>query len=548
MHRSRHEALPFLPPSGSSAHTLAISFILLAPFLLGFLALHLGQDSNWDLRNYHWYNAYALLNDRFTYDLLPSQTPFFYTPFLDVPFYLLGTHVGAQTAAFVMGTAQGLNISLLFILAHATLLIPNAWHKIGVCAALALFGVLGAGSIAQIGTTFYDNVTSLGLFASAALVMRLFPTLLHDSNRIALSLVFLCGLPSGLLMGLKLPFMVFGLALTLAFLFGSGTRARRLLLAIGFGSGALFGFVVSFGPWAMILYQDYGSPLFPYFNDLFRSAYAPLENGRDMQFLPRGIVERTFYPYIFSFNPLRVGEIPWQDFRIALFYTLLPIAVVMRLLYGRNKNEPTRIASFYAKRYLLWTGILSYFMWLLLFGIYRYLLPLEMLAPLLIVLLMGLLPMRTEPKTLITLFLLVLLAVTTRPGDWGRRSEGWLSQTVEVTRPKLSNTSDLMIVMAGTSPYAHVLPAFPKESRVVRIQSNLTSPDKPHPLNKKIRKLVLTHKGHYKLLIPAWDLEIAKEALSFFKLSVNHSSCQDVIDHLYDSQLKLCDLTKKVIP
>ena len=31
------------------------------PVLFGAIALAMGQDSNWDLRNYHWYNPYAFL-------------------------------------------------------------------------------------------------------------------------------------------------------------------------------------------------------------------------------------------------------------------------------------------------------------------------------------------------------------------------------------------------------------------------------------------------------------------------------------------------------
>jgi len=42
---------------------------LLAPLLIyamvfGFISVELGQDANWDLRNYHLYNAYALLHHR----------------------------------------------------------------------------------------------------------------------------------------------------------------------------------------------------------------------------------------------------------------------------------------------------------------------------------------------------------------------------------------------------------------------------------------------------------------------------------------------------
>ena len=49
---------------------------------------------------------------------------------------------------------------------------PNRGGKTVVCAVLAAIGMLGGGSISLIGTTFYDNVTSLGVFASALLVIR----------------------------------------------------------------------------------------------------------------------------------------------------------------------------------------------------------------------------------------------------------------------------------------------------------------------------------------------------------------------------------------
>src|SRR5262249_18399516 len=151
-------------------------------------ALFLGQDANWDLRNYHWYNAYALLNGRYALDLLPSQTPYFYNPVLDVPFYLLATHVPARIAGFALGFVQGLNFVLLFMLAYASLVIANPRHKVIVSALLAALGMLGGGGIALLGTTFYDNVTSLGLFLSALLVIRSFDCLVTAEWRKAFTL------------------------------------------------------------------------------------------------------------------------------------------------------------------------------------------------------------------------------------------------------------------------------------------------------------------------------------------------------------------------
>src|SRR4051812_35601818 len=64
---------------------------LLMPLLFGFLSLALGQDDNWDLRNYHWYNPYALLNGRLQIDMAPAQWQSYFNPLIDVPYYLLTT-------------------------------------------------------------------------------------------------------------------------------------------------------------------------------------------------------------------------------------------------------------------------------------------------------------------------------------------------------------------------------------------------------------------------------------------------------------------------
>src|SRR5262249_38028046 len=146
------------PPITDKSRAFALIVLALAPFAFLALAVTLGQDANWDLRNYHWYNAYALLNGRYHIDFLPSQTPWFYNPALDVPFYLLATHVSAELAGAALGFVQGLNFILLFMLAYACLSISGSWRKVLVCIVLATLGMLGGGGISLIGTTFYDNI------------------------------------------------------------------------------------------------------------------------------------------------------------------------------------------------------------------------------------------------------------------------------------------------------------------------------------------------------------------------------------------------------
>ena len=537
------EEIHRLPPRGHRARRLAIILLTLAPLAFGLLALFLGQDANWDFRNYHWYNAYAFVNGRYTFDLLPSQTPFFYNPTLDVPFYLLASHAPAMLSGFILGAVQGLNFILLFMLAHVSLVVPNPRQKVLVCALLATLGMLGGGGIAQIGTTFYDNITSLGLFLSALLVVRHFEALIHGPMRRAAWLAFLAGFPAGLMMGLKLPSVIFCLGLCFALLLVAGPWRRRLAISFVFGLGVLAGLALSLGHWAWFLQTHFGSPLFPYFNNVFKSPLAPLTSARDTQFVPYSWHDRLLFPFIFANYPLRVGEIPWRDWGIPVLYALLPLALALRLFFGRNAQGQDRLAAPYAARYLLWASVIAYVVWLFIFAIYRYIVPLEMLAPLLIVFAVGLLPLRLPTRALLAAFILLIIAATIQPGNWTRKDH-WLAHAVEVERPALPDTPDIMILMAGFEPYSHLVSEFPPQIPFLRIQSNFASPDENKGINAPIQARLEAHKGRFMLLIPTWQLPLAETALAYFNLKFLPQSCQKVKDHLYESQFDLCDVVR----
>ncbi len=536
-----YPTLSFLPPRQSAARRLSLILFAAVPPLIGVLALVLGQDANWDLRNYHWYNGYALMTGRLGVDLLPSQLPFFYNPALDVPFYLLASQLPAKLAGFLLALTQGLNFILLFLLAHATLRFGAGMAKTLLCALLALLGLLGGGGIAQIGTTFYDNITSLGIFLSALLVLRFAPRLLESGLGAALFLAFLCGLPAGLMVGLKLPAVIFAVGLCAGLLFLPGRPIRRLWAALGFGFGVLVGLALTYGPWAWYLGETFGSPLFPYFNNLFQSPLAPSASARDTQFLPGNLLEYLLFPAIFAKDPYYVGEIFWRDLRLPLLYFLLPAGLAMRAIFSDKTTGDEPFGNRLPSRYLLAMVSICYFSWLLLFSIYRYIVALEMLAPLLLVVSLGMLPIRSGMRSGLTALVLAVVVVSIHPGNWGRTSV-WLDRAVSVDLPKLADPEKLMILMAGFEPYSHVLSEFPPEIAFVRVQSNFTSPGEQKGINAVIKEKVLGHVGTYKLLMPWYQLPMGGEALKYFDLEVRQPSCQPVEDKLYDSKLVVCDV------
>ena len=59
----------------------------LIPLAAGLYVIGIGQDTNWDLRNYHFYNPFAYLTGRMGYDVAVAHVATYYNPLLHIPFY-----------------------------------------------------------------------------------------------------------------------------------------------------------------------------------------------------------------------------------------------------------------------------------------------------------------------------------------------------------------------------------------------------------------------------------------------------------------------------
>lgn len=518
------------------ARALALTVMVGAPLAFGLLSLALGQDANWDLRNYHWYNAYAFLEGRIGFDLLPAQTPSFYNPTLDIPFYLLASAASARTAGFLVGAVQGLNMALLFLLARSVLRIDRPLHKASAAAAIALVGMIGGGGLAQIGTTFHDNVVSLGVVGGLAVIARHHGRIFIRPDGTAAALVLVAGVLVGSAAGLKQPSVVFCVGLCAAFLLAPVRPAWRLAFGFVFGIGVLAGIAAFSGHWMWSLWQDYANPLFPYFNDIFQSPMATVKSYRDTNFLDgKSLAERFLLPLVFATDPFTVGEIYWRDLRIPILFVLLPIAIGLGML-GRGDRD--RIADPASARFILAAFCLSYAVWAVLFGIYRYIIPLEMLAPLALVLCIDLLPARRRARAVLAGGVLLAVLATVAPGNWGRTS--WGERFVEVSVPPIADPDRTMILMAGYQPTSYVVPAFPPQIPFVRIQSNFMDPRHGDTgFNRLLRARVAAHDGPFLVLNTPGDAASAAEALDAYGLVLVAGTCQMVHTNLGEP-LSLC--------
>ncbi len=515
-HALRSDVDEAAPPLPGVAYPLALAVCL----GFGCVALGLGMDANWDLRNYHWYNGWAYANGLVGRDLLVSQLPSFYNPTLDAVYALGVERLPARAIGFALGMAHGLNFLLLLAIAWRLSTLADPRRRLAVSAAAALTGMAGAGGMAEVGTVFYDDLLSLGVFAAVLLVISHWDKLAAGKGAIW---VLAAGIPAGLAFGLKQPMAIYCLGLCAAFLVAAMPWRRRALAGFWFGIGALFGFAAGGGRWAWHLWQAYGNPLFPFFNQVFLSPWGLPIDYRDDGFLHHSLAEKLLLVWRFSFNSRLAGEIDFRDFRIMVLMTLLPLTALARAL--RRQEFPfTRPGP---TGWLLAAALAVYALWVPAFSIYRYLVPLEMLSPVLIVAAIGLLPGSQTLRGYATAALLGALVLTTIPGDWQRVP--WEDNAVPVDVPAIAHPEQTLVLLSGREPLSFLIPAFPRSMRFYRIESNFEFPDDPDDgFYKVFRDAVRKHQGPVASLHSVAEQPGAARKLAVYGLELVMPSCRPV--------------------
>ena len=148
------------------------ALLLLAPIAAGLYALYLGQDASWDLRNYHYYNPFAFLTGRMGHDIAVAHVATYYNPALHLPFYWAVNSLPPWAVGFLLALLAGLNVWPLYLIARQAIDLERSTLTVLLCGATALVGMLGAMNLAELGTSYGDNLLSLPVLVSIWLVLK----------------------------------------------------------------------------------------------------------------------------------------------------------------------------------------------------------------------------------------------------------------------------------------------------------------------------------------------------------------------------------------
>lgn len=484
--------------------------VLAGPLAIAALSVWLGQSTSWDLRNYHWYNPYALLTGRMDVDAAVGHHATYYNPLIDLPLWLVGHVAPGWLAAAFLGAVQGLNFSFLYLIARDALA-PEIVLRRALAVLVAVLGVTGGYAVILTGTTYYDNVVSVPVLAALWLIVRDRVTLDAGAWADARKTAIVSGLLVGLAVGLKLPTAPFGLAILAAIACVPLLHGRRLALVFTCGVAAFIGLMLASGWWFFVLWRETGNPVFPYFNDVIGSTLVLGESYRDTRFLPKTALEALSFPFRFALDWRVSSDWAVNDWRIAFAYVLVPVALVVGAFGGASANA---IVPRGAARILFGFAIAAYVSWLLVFGIYRYITPLEMLGPLLIVASIGLLPLGRLKVPAIAAALIAVVALTTLYK--GNRAP-FADAMIEVQLPAIERPGETLALMTGFEPMAYVIPFFSPEIAFLRVQGFLVSPKTDEPFLRRMTTKIDAHLAAggdlFVLFIPG-EARLGAEALT----------------------------------
>lgn len=525
---------PLCSATSSRVSRAEWAFIALVVLVFGCTSIILGKDAGWDFRNYHWYDAYAFLRGRLGFDVAVAHHATYFNPLIHLPFYWLATVGTSWLALFYIGALHGLNVLPLYLIARSALVPPdNRW----LAAALALAGLFGSTVLSMIGRTSYDSVLSVAVLGGLA-VMVMKRDALCAAAAPAAAAAGVAGLLIGAATGLKLVegFYAGGFALVLVLLPGRpAVRVARLLAGAAGGIAAV---LLCSGFWFLALQRATGNPLFPFYNSIFRSPLIDPSYFGSTNFPPEGFWPTLTFPLRFLLDYRIADDAPFRDLRIPLLYALLPVASVWFVVVP-PRSVPMVAAS--ARRILFLFAAGSYAAWIVLFAVYRYLVGLEMLAPLLIVAVFDCAPLARRARLAAAAILLLLAALFGYYSFADHVSMG--DPYVQVSGLSFPDPGNTMLLMTGDEPMAYLIPSLPPAIPVLRIDGWLAQPADASGLTASMRARVAAYRGDLFLLAAPWERTAADLATTAYGLEIVTAQCREV-DSNFGGPYQLCPLRR----
>ena len=404
---------------------------------------------------------------------------------------------------------------------------------------LTLFSVLLAASspvfAGTVGGTFLEP--TLTVFVLCSLLITALGCESSDFTNSTL-LILAGGLLMGLATGLKLTNIVFLAALGLSLLSIVGLRLRGLVITITFSIGVIAGYLIANGWWAHHLYQEFGNPFFPFFNEIFQSpdfSTAKLDHDR---FKPNSLWDVLALPFrMADFHSWIYIENNAPDIRPALL-VLFSFAFATKLLLSRVRAIHASPKSSNVGRLIIFAFfIYSTAFWLWTTGNGRYALPILMLiGPLLTLVIFRVMGNMKQAIALASFALILQVFHAWSAGNPRWSNAEWTPHWFEVSVPPRLKDNPYAYLSMGTSRSNSVIaPFLHPQSTYLSLMGGTYSFQPDGPGSKRIRQFISDNENRLRMVItiPPGRKEPNSESFNYWdnllapwSLKINRSDCE----------------------
>jgi len=442
-------------------------FFLLASAVWCFVA---GKDLNFDFINYHLYGPHLLLEGRFDRDYFGGGLAGYLNPLVHIPLYLMvraGWH--SLAIAGVLTFVHSLNLLLAWQICDR-LLPASQQSRRGYLFCGVILAFSSPIFLAELGSSFAEALTSIPVLAGLLLLLDEYSKVDWDRKRFAAA-----GLLLGLATGLKLANGLFAVGATFALLRG---RKRGLALSvIALVLGTLAGGLLAHGYWSFLLWREFGNPLFPMANNLFRAEDFPPVMFHDRRYLQGDVTDLLTLPFrMLEHRTTIYSEGVAPDIRPLIVFVLAAVSLPFRRWGSQRALSATAPDVSRRLGFLTAFFVACFVLWAVSSRIGRYAMPLWLLAgPLIAAWTARLFTARRGMLALVA----VCLAQGVQlyyAGNLRYTPTHWDSQWLDVRVPERLRQSPFLFIVLGQQSWSAIIPYFHPDSSFSNVVGQYVMP------------------------------------------------------------------------
>lgn len=505
------------------------------------------RDAGFDVAHYHIHNGWSALEGRLQRDMAPVDLHSFLNPIHNALLWALIDRLPGPLVMALVSPMQAALLPLTYALGVRLARSLDVALDKRIILVAAFIGFLALPNQLMFASLANDHWGAVAFIAALVLVIG------RDKRPPSPLVLIVSSLALGMVAGMKLTNLVYIVGFAVLVLGLAKSWQTRIKWALLCAIAGLVGLLLTGGMWAWQMFELFGNPIFPNLGGAFpNTPLGPDESFRDERFLPSNGLDLLFRPFAFSLNGALIYEFESADPRFLVLYLGILAAIVFSVFsYMRRRvwPEQTRLVL------SLSAGIfVSFLVWSATFSIIRYALAFWVIAPVVVVVLLGWmrpnLP-RSSHWTMSVIVASVALFIATGPSQVRRVAwASWIEPYVWVDLPEQVDIDGSIVVLATQYPTGFVAPSLSDAAWLTHADSPPWSRSALANYRPIVReKLMASAAPVY--IVMFWGMDSDGEDLSRTATELGLRACLDQCERLrtaFDIETKEDDMYWVICP